>query len=146
MTFAEQLGSVKRSLHRALLARLAVETKRPFQQLLALRVIAREQVRTQSELAERLLIDRPAASRLVDRLERDGLLERKTGADRRCVSLEVTPSAAGELEALERALAWLDGELRRHSSAKDLKAMVRLMRQLQESFTRSLKTGAAPRG
>jgi len=59
-------------------------------QLLALRVIDRGEVQAQSALAERLTVDPPAVSRLVERLAEDGLLKRCPGEDRRCVRLEVT--------------------------------------------------------
>lgn len=108
VTFAEQVGSVRRSLRRALAQRLAEKTNRPYVHLLALRVIARGEVRTQAELAERLAVDAPSTSRLVTRLERDGLLLRCEGSDRRCVHLQVTDAARPEIAAFEAALRWLD--------------------------------------
>ena len=65
MTYGEQVGSLRRTLHRAIVLHVAERSDRPIPQLMALRVIASSEVQTQAELAERLLIDAPAASRMV---------------------------------------------------------------------------------
>src|SRR5687767_1208058 len=96
LTFAEELGALRRTFHRALVRKLAREVSRPFLQLQALRLIALEEVHTQAELAERLLIDAPAASRLVSKLAAEKLIKRCTGSDRRCVALELTARARSE--------------------------------------------------
>jgi MarR family transcriptional regulator, transcriptional regulator for hemolysin len=134
MTLAEQVGSLKRALHRVLVRRLAGSTERPLLQLSALRVIARDEARTPSELSARLLIDAPAASRLVDRLARDGLLRRAEGADRRRVHLKLTPAGRSELRLLEEALGSVDDELRRHLTPKELDTAKRLLAKLQHGL------------
>jgi len=135
MKFIQSLAALKRTAHRALLLRLGTKSRRPLQQLVALRVIAREEVRTQSALAERLMIDRPAVSRLVDRLEQDGLLVRQSCDDRRCIALAVTTAAQPELKALEDALSWLDGEIRARVPATELRATIRVMERLQAALS-----------
>src|SRR5688572_21512976 len=97
MTLIERLGLLHRTAERLLRRRIAARSDRPFQQFRALRVMRREKIQTQAALAERLLVDAPAASRLVDRLVADGLVRRRVGEDRRCVCLELTPAAAREL-------------------------------------------------
>src|SRR5687767_13743485 len=125
MTLTEQVGALKRAVHRVLRKKLAGETKRPFVQLSALFLIARGEVKTQTELAARLLIDAPAASRLVDRLETDGLLNRGPSTDRRSVHLRVTPASRSHIATLEAVLQWLDGEVKRHLSAQEISASMR---------------------
>src|SRR4051812_42404534 len=122
MTFGDQVGSLRRTLHRALVKRIAALSDLPLTQLLALRTVARNEVETQAQLAERLLIDAPAASRLVARLEADGLLVRKAGSDRRCVKLAITPAAKNEVAAMEEGLAWLEREIKSHLSPSEVKA------------------------
>jgi MarR family transcriptional regulator, transcriptional regulator for hemolysin len=134
MTLPEQVGALKRAVHRAVMKKLAGETKRPLLQLSALYTIARGEVETQNDLAQRLLIDAPAASRLVDRLEQDGLLRRAPGSDRRSVRLRVTPAARPHIATLEAALSWLDSEVKRHLSAQEINAAMRAMQKLQKGL------------
>ena|SRR5688500_13362952 len=134
MTLPEQVGALKRAVHRVLMKKLAGETKRPLVQLSALYLIARGEVKTQSELAARLLIDAPAASRLVDRLEADGLLKRAPGSDRRSVHLRVTPASRSHIATLEAALQWLDGEVKRHLGAQEISSAMRAMEKLQKGL------------
>jgi MarR family transcriptional regulator, transcriptional regulator for hemolysin len=123
---------LRRALHRMLRQRLVRKTERPFQQLLALWVISRREVRTQTELAERLLTDRPAASRLVAKLEADGLLRKRPGVDRRSAALEVTPRAHREIAAFGEGLRWLNAEVRRHLGRKEEAVVVKAMERLRE--------------
>lgn len=134
MNFVQSLAGTKRAVHKVLLQRLGTRTRRPFQQLLALKVIFREEVRTQSALAERLMVDRPAASRLVDKLEQDGLLVRHPCTDRRCVALSTTAAAKPEVKAFEDALEWLDEEIRKRVPASKLSAAIAVMESLQGSL------------
>ena len=135
MTLAERISSVRRLLYRELTQWLSRYDARPVTQLSALRVIANGEVRSQTELAERLLIDAPAASRLVDRLEGDGLLRRCQGLDRRSVGLEVTRKAAAHIEQLEAGLRWLDEEVRRHLTDDEVMVASKLICKLQTGFS-----------
>ena len=105
-----KLMELCRLSRRLLMRRIAGESQRTWVQLRTLQAIAEEDVRTQASLAECLMIDAPQASRVVSRLEADGLLERCAGTDRRCVRMSVTPAADEELLVLRRSLAWLDSE------------------------------------
>ncbi len=118
-------------MRRALVRRLSLESDRPLQQLLALRSIARKEVHTQAELSVRLLIDAPAASRLVGQLEADGLLKRVKGRDRREVRLKVTAAAAEEIKAIQIGLSWLDAQLLGLLGAAGFKATMRAMAKMQ---------------
>lgn len=137
MSYAEQVGSLRRTLHRALVRRVALRSDRPVTQLLALRSICLNEVKTQSELAERLLIDAPAASRMLARLEGEGLIKRTEGSDRRCVRLQVTAAARREITAIDEGLRWLDREVRRHLSRKEVDASKVLLRRLQQGMARA---------
>jgi DNA-binding MarR family transcriptional regulator len=134
MTLVEQVASLRRTLHRLLTRRLSSQTDRPFMQMLALRVIDRGEVRGQTELAERLLVDRPATSRLVDRLVEDGLLKRCAGEDRRCVRLEVTAEGQAQAAILHTELQELDGEVRKHLTAQEARTLRLLLEKLQDGL------------
>ncbi len=135
MTFGEQIGSLRRTLHRAIVLRVAERSQRPITQLMALRVIASSEVQTQAELAERLLIDAPAASRLLAGLEKEGLVKRTVGEDRRCVRLQVTAAAKKEIAIIEEALRWLDREVRAHLTPKEFATSKLLFEKLQAAMS-----------
>lgn len=109
-------------------------------QMLALKAIDRGEVKSQAALAERLLVDPPAVSRLVDRLVEDGLLERSAGEDRRCVRLEVTKAGQKEVAIYHAELERLESEVRKHLTAQEVKTLHQLLRKLQAGM---LGTGEA---
>ncbi|WP_395847527.1 MarR family winged helix-turn-helix transcriptional regulator [Cystobacter fuscus] len=106
---------------------MSSRTRRSLHQLVALKVIALRGVHTQAQLAERLLIDAPAVSRLVDRLQEDGLVTREAGADRRCVRLQVTNACWPEVEVLEDEVRRVDEEVAKHLTAEEMSELKRLL-------------------
>ncbi len=114
-------------------------------QLVALKFIAVEGVRSQATLAERMMVDAPAVSRLVDRLEEDGLVKRCAGEDRRCVRLESTPAGQQELEHLEAAEHSLDEEVQQHLTTSEMRELKRLLEKLQTGMSQS-PTPSRPEG
>jgi DNA-binding MarR family transcriptional regulator len=132
VALVDDFGLLCRTMHRRVTHRVALESKRPFQQLRALRAIDREQIDTQNALAERLCIDASATSRLVATLEKEGLLVRAPGEDRRCVRLRVTRKAKREVETMSDALDWMDREVRRHLTAGEAKSFARVLAKLND--------------
>jgi MarR family transcriptional regulator, transcriptional regulator for hemolysin len=139
MTLAEQVASLRRTLHRIITRRVSKRSRRPFQQLLALKYIAKQEALTQASLAERLLVDAPAASRMVDRLEEEGLVRRCAGENRRCVRLEATPASEAELEVLHDAAQWVDDEASRHLSVAEMSELKRLLDKVQAGMNQTLE-------
>lgn len=135
MNLTEQVGALRRTLYRVLTRRLIHVTDCTFQQLVALKAIVREELKTQSELAERLLTDAPAVSRLVDRLEQDRLLRRTAGEDRRSVKLEVTPLGMEKVELLEEALRAVDKQLRAQLTKDELAVFSKALAKLTEALS-----------
>lgn len=131
MRLAEQVAVVRRTLYRRLSRRLVSRTERPWHPLQALYVIEEEDLRTQVALAERMLMDAPAVSRLVAGLEKEGLLARLPGADRRSVRLEVTPAGRREVAMLVTILDELDRENRQLLTAQELRTLGALLAKLQ---------------
>lgn len=135
MSVADYICRLCRVSHRLLVRRLAQETDRSFVQLRALQVIGREGIETQIALAERLLIDAPSVSRLVARLEREGLVERHEGEDRRSVRLAITDAGLEALTAMTTGLAWLEAETSRHLSDDERDTLERLLAKLHRGMT-----------
>jgi DNA-binding MarR family transcriptional regulator len=142
MTLVEQLASVRRALQRLLSRRLSRRTDRPFTQMLALKVISRGEVRSQAALAERLLVDAPAVSRMVERLVEEELLKRCAGDDRRCVRLEVTPTGQEQAAVFEDEVQWVETELRKHLTAQEVKTLRLLLEKVQEGLARAEESSA----
>lgn len=110
-------------------------------QLLVLKYIGVLGIHSQAVIAERLLTDAPAVSRLVDRLEEDGLVERRAGENRRCVRLEITDAGRKEYEALRHAGEWVDSEARALLAPSEFEELSRLLEKLQTGLFQRL---AAP--
>ncbi|HZI14246.1 MAG TPA: MarR family transcriptional regulator [Myxococcus sp.] len=130
MTLPEQIALLRRTLHRLLADRLSEQTSRPVMQLLTLKVVA-QGGHGQAYVAERLMVDPPAMSRLVDRLEEDGLVTRQAGENRRCVRLEITPAGLKELEVLRAVLRELEAEMGQHLSGGEMTELKRLLEKVQ---------------
>jgi DNA-binding MarR family transcriptional regulator len=143
MTLPEQVAYLRRTMYRLLTRRLSGRTSRPLMQLLTLKSIAVEGGRTQAALAERLLVDAPAVSRLVDRLVEDGLVQRCAGEDRRCVRLEVTEAAHAELAVLQEEALLLEGEAGQHLTEAELRELKRLLEKVQAGLVQ--QEGGGPR-
>lgn len=136
MTLVDPIVSLLRGTLRQLGRDVTEETGRTLNQIRALRAIARENIRTQAELADRLLIDAAATSRLVDKLEEEGLLQRCEGENRRCVRLEVSTAAQPELRAMKKAEDRLDAEFRACLTAKELATFERVLLKLNDLVQR----------
>lgn len=140
MNLAEQVASLRRTLHRLFARRLGARTGRPFMQLQALNAIAGGEGCSQAALADRLLADAPAVSRLVDRLEEDGLLRRRQAEDRRKVCLEVTPAGQAELRVWREELRAVEEEMRRHLSPEEVEQLSRLVCKLHDGLRQGVHT------
>ncbi|WP_223645060.1 MarR family winged helix-turn-helix transcriptional regulator [Corallococcus sp. EGB] len=113
-------------------------------QLLVLKNIGVHGIHSQAVIAERLLIDAPAVSRLVDRLEEDGLVERRAGENRRCVRLEITEAGRREFHALELAAQWVDAQARAFLPPPEADELSRLLDKLQAGLCQLLGNESAP--
>lgn len=131
MTIAEQIGGLRRTLYRLLSRRLADKTDRSLRELQLLRAVAKGETPTQAEVADRLLIDPPAVSRLVAKLCEEGLLIQREGKNRRCVCLTVTRKAAREVALLDEGIDWLNAMVKKQVGASETKLLTALLGQVQ---------------
>ncbi|NPC75643.1 MarR family transcriptional regulator [Corallococcus exiguus] len=147
MTIAEQVASTRRAVVRLLTQKVGEQTDRPLMQLLVLKNIGIHGIHSQAQIAERLLIDAPAVSRLVDRLEEDGLVERRAGENRRCVRLEITDAGRREIQALELAARWVDAQAREFLAPPEVEVLSCLLEKLQTGLCQLLggEPAAPPR-
>jgi MarR family transcriptional regulator, 2-MHQ and catechol-resistance regulon repressor len=87
------------------------------------------------EVADQMIQVVPAITGLIDRLEKQGLVERRRcDQDRRVVYVEITPQAAGLLEQMDQPLADLHRQLLGHMSRKALTDLSRLLETAREQL------------
>lgn len=92
---------------------------------------------TAIELAREMMIDAGAITRMVDRLEAKGLVERvRSETDRRVVHLRLTPAGEAVVGHVPHVLASVNNDFLRGFSDKDFQ-------QLQQLLDRMVTNGAA---
>ena len=80
------------------------------------------------EIAERMVERTPGITRLLDRLEAKGLVERRRGADdRRCVFCSITPVGLSLLARLDEPIERLDGSLLSMLDPDELRTLIALL-------------------
>jgi MarR family transcriptional regulator for hemolysin len=93
---------------------------------------------SQRELAERLGIEGPSLVRLLDRMERDGLVERRAvDGDRRMKAVHLSPRGQSQLETIRNIAAQLRQDLMAGLPAADVDtamAVLTLIRQKAEAL------------
>jgi MarR family transcriptional regulator for hemolysin len=110
--------------------------------------LARDEAVTQSELAARLELEHPTIVRLLDGLEKQGLIRRSTmDGDRRAKQVSLTPAAAGQVAALDETVGSMRGHLLRDVTEEELEVASRVLRKLVrniESHYPGLRAREAP--
>jgi DNA-binding MarR family transcriptional regulator len=86
------------------------------------------------EVAERMITRDPDITRLLDRLERRGLLVRSRDTkDRRVITVRITPAGQRLLKDLDGPLAEFNRKLLSHMEKSDLRKLVELLEAARES-------------
>ena len=96
----------------------------------ALRILrgARKEGRSCSEIAERMINRDPDITRLVDRLERRGLVARsREGRDRRVITTRITAAGLKLLESLDRPVEQFNRQLLGPLGEPTLRTLIQLL-------------------
>jgi DNA-binding MarR family transcriptional regulator len=96
----------------------------------ALRILrgAGDEGRSCSEIAERMINRDPDITRLVDRLERRGLVVRsREGRDRRVITTRITPTGLELLQSLDRPIEEFNRKLLGHLGEQQLSTLIKLL-------------------
>jgi len=104
----------------------------------ALRILrgAKEQGRSCSEIAERMINRDPDITRLIDRLERRGLVLRtREEKDRRVVIARITPAGLELLKGLDRPVEEFTRKILGHLGNQKLKTLIKLLEMARKQVT-----------
>jgi DNA-binding MarR family transcriptional regulator len=86
------------------------------------------------EAAERMITRDPDITRLLDRLERRGLLARsRDNRDRRVITVRITPAGQKVLKDLDGPMAEYNRKLFSHMDKEDLRRLLELLEAARES-------------
>lgn len=87
-----------------------------------------------SQLAEKTALDRPTTSGLLERLERDGWIERRLDpTDRRAIRVHLTPKAQGRRADILATFEDINGRFLRKYSNREWQQLQWLLGRLEES-------------
>jgi DNA-binding MarR family transcriptional regulator len=101
----------------------------------ALRILrgAGEGGRTCSEIAQRMINRDPDITRLLDRLERRGLVARsREGRDRRVIMTRINQTGLDLLQGLDRPIEEFNRKQLGHLSEQQLRTLVKLLEAVRE--------------
>lgn len=104
---------------------------------LLLAIVARSEGLSQSELASRLGLEGASVVRLVDRLEAEGLVERRAGADRRVRAIHLRPKGAEVAAQIRKVAAALRAEVFRGIGAHELEAAAAVLAKVKAGLEAS---------
>ena len=92
-------------------------------------------MRTMSELGEVFDIDNSAVTRLVDRLEKIGIVERHPApGDRRAFRIHVTPKGLESLEKAKKVIMGVNEELKKGFTTEEVELYKKVMTSILERF------------
>lgn len=98
-------------------------------------LLKNKDMRTMSELGEVFDIDNSAVTRLVDRLEKNGIVERRTAPeDRRAYLVHMTAKGLESLEKAKKIIMSVNEELRRGFTPEEVEAYKKILRSILERF------------
>ncbi|MFO1309565.1 MAG: MarR family transcriptional regulator [Burkholderiales bacterium] len=101
---------------------------------------------SQTVLADRLGLEGPSVVRLVDRLEREGLVERRSAADRRVRTIHLTAKGEALSAEIHRAAAAMRGELFAGIGEAELEAARSVLQRLHARLAAPASPARPPAG
>jgi DNA-binding MarR family transcriptional regulator len=98
-------------------------------------LLKQRDMRTMSELGEVFDIDNSAVTRLVDRLEKIGIVERHPApGDRRVFRIHVTPKGLESLEKAKKVIMGVNEELRKGFTPEEVELYKKVLKSILERF------------
>ena len=98
-------------------------------------LLKQKDMRTMSELGEVFDVDNSAVTRLIDRLEKNGLVERHASpGDRRSILIHVTPRGLESLEKAKKVIMAVNEELRKGFTSEEVESYKKILKGILERF------------
>ncbi len=98
-------------------------------------LLKQKDMRTMSELGEVFDIDNSAVTRLIDRLEKNGSVERHPApGDRRAFLIHLTPKGLESLEKAKKIIMSVNEELKRGFAPEEVEAYKKILKGIVERF------------
>lgn len=97
-----------------------------------------EKISSQKEMAERLQITQAAVTVSLSKLERDGLILRKVGADNRYNEIEITEKGKAVVEMSKKHFATVDAETFQGISEEELEIFEKCLDKMHLNLTKFL--------
>jgi len=98
-------------------------------------LLKRQDMRNMSELGEFFDIGNSAVTRLVDRLEKNGFVERHPApGDRRAFLVHMTPKGLESLEKAKKIIMSVNEELRRGFAPEEVEAYKKILKSIVDRF------------
>jgi MarR family transcriptional repressor of emrRAB len=129
------LGAFMTGLHDQLAQRLERESAIPGDGPAALVAIAYNEGRTVEFLRKTLSLSHSWTVRVVEKLEKAGLVQKKTGTDRRAVALYVTEQGKRKVQGIVRARRRCLDEVLAALPAKDHKKLTSMLERMLDVLT-----------
>ncbi|PKN33887.1 MAG: hypothetical protein CVU61_11360 [Deltaproteobacteria bacterium HGW-Deltaproteobacteria-19] len=110
----------------------------PLGQVGILFLLAQKDLRTMSELGLAIKVDNSAMTRIIDRLEMIGLVERRIDpSNRRAILIHITPEGLEEERKARNVIQHINGEIAADYTVQEVDAYVKILKGIAEKF----KTG-----
>jgi len=91
--------------------------------------------RTMSELGRTVRIDNSAVTRLIDRLERDDLVERHVARDnRRAIFINITPKGIAVIDKAKRIVSSINEEVKKGFTLEEIETYKKVLSGIVEKF------------
>lgn len=85
------------------------------------------------EIGKRMIERSPGITRLIDRMEKKGLVERnRSGSDRRCIPCRITAHGQQVLHRLEQPISELQNHIDAHMSSDQLNTLIDLLDEMRK--------------
>ena len=115
------------------------------QWLVLMRLSGRDEPISATQLSKELCHDMGALTRVVDELEKRGLVRReRSRRDRRAVELEITAAGRREAESGKRVIVELLNELAGHYSPSELTALVGMLQRMMSVLQSATDASTPP--
>lgn len=107
----------------------------PLGQVGILFLLAQKDLRTMSELGQAIHVDNSAMTRVVDRMEKNGLVERRTDpSNRRAIQIHITPEGLEEETKARNVIQCINGEIAADYTVQEIEAYAKILKGITEKY------------